>query len=129
MTKFPHEIATVLATDYSEERKSSLVKVRFEEGLSQQRPKNIRPEYEVRCRIHICSREDYLLFLDWYNCELNSGADFFLFLDPVRKAWRRMRFKDIDLAFNLGVKQGGMYAEANLFMETYGDISECSTCN
>lgn len=130
MKTFPHQLAVVLNQDYSEERKSSAVKVRFEKGISQQRPKNIRPEYEVRCRIHICTREAYLSFLDWYNCELNSGTDFFLFLCPIRKKYRRMRFKDLDLAFNVQAKQGGeIYAEANIFMETYGEISECSVCN
>lgn len=69
---------------FSEQRESALLRSEFESGPPRQA--RIKSKIMIRrpARLLLESKADYLAFLSWFSVDLNEGANWFNWFDPVR---------------------------------------------
>ena len=91
MPTFP-SYATLLYNGYAEQRESALLRTEMEDGPPKQSRVKSRVMVTRPVSILLKSRADYLAFVDWFSEDLNEGASWFDFVDPVRNTTVQARF-------------------------------------
>jgi len=93
MATFP-AYANILFNGYNKKRESALLRSEMESGP----PKQARVRYNVMevhsVKIYVSSNADFQSFENWYSNNLNEGASWFDFTDPVTLSIVQARFKD-----------------------------------
>ncbi len=84
--------AKVLLAGFGEEAESGVQRTQMESGP----PKQLRVKTRVLVRrdvaIHVGSKANYLLFVEWFQVDINMGADWFTWTDPVSATSKSARF-------------------------------------
>lgn len=93
METFPSYV-TIKRDGFSENRESALLRSEVESGP----PKQVRIKTAVLvtrpCRLQFTSKTDYQSFVEWYKTNLNEGADWFTWVDPVSGSSLTARFAE-----------------------------------
>lgn len=93
MATFP-SYANILFSGYNKKRESSLLRSEMESGP----PKQARVRYNVMevhtVKIYVSSNANFQAFETWYSDDINEGASWFDFVDPITGATVQARFKD-----------------------------------
>lgn len=76
----------ILADGFAEQRENALLRSEFESGPPRQARVKSRVMIRRPARLLIKTMADYLLFIDWFEGDLNEGANWFDWPDPVRGA-------------------------------------------
>ena len=83
--------AHLLLEGYSESRAPSLLRTEMEDGPPKQARIRSRALVTRKATVQLRSRADYQAFIVWFADELDEGALWFDFLDPVSKAVKQGR--------------------------------------
>jgi len=102
--------ARLLTDGFSIKRPSGVDRSSIEDGMANQRRRQSRVLVPISVMYQLDSQADYTSFLDWYYNEINSGADWFNWTDPLDKQSKLARIvqgtlneeKPIDGVPNLG---------------------------
>lgn len=93
MATFP-VYADILYNGYNKKRESALLRSEMDSGP----PKQARVRYTVMevhsVKIYVSTNANFQAFETWYSVEINEGANWFDFTDPVTKTTKQARFKD-----------------------------------
>ena len=90
MTAFP-SYATLI-DGLSEQRESALLRTEMESGPPKQARIKSRVLTTRPVTILLGSKADYLRFVDWFSIDLDEGAAWFDWLDPVSGTTKAARF-------------------------------------
>lgn len=96
MNVFP-TYATLIFDGFSEDFEKSIMRTEFDSGLPRQAPTKSRAMHFRTLTYNLCSKTDYLSFLNWYDNDLGRGAYWFLWLDPVSGKNLRARIFEGDI--------------------------------
>lgn len=85
---------TILFADYQQSRESALLRTQMESGPPRQVKIKSRIMTTIQARLYIDSNAEYQQFLTWYREEIQEGALFFQFIDPLTSTTIEGRFVD-----------------------------------
>lgn len=91
MPTFP-SYAKVLIDGFAEKRESALLRSDFEAGPPRQARVRSLPLVTRPVQIHLDSLADYQSFKTWFATDLNEGAAWFSWTDPVDGVTKNARF-------------------------------------
>ena len=91
MATFP-SYATLLLDGYAEKRGSAILRTEMESGPPKQAKIKSKVMVERPVKIWLKSQADYLRFIDWFADDLDEGAIWFDFTDPVSNTVKQARF-------------------------------------
>lgn len=91
MPSFP-SYAKLLADGYAEQRDSALLRTEMEDGPPKQARIRSRVMVTRPVTILLQSKADYQSFITWFSVDLDEGADWFDFTDPVSNTVKQARF-------------------------------------
>lgn len=74
----------ILADGFAEQRENALLRSEFESGPPRQAKVKSRVMVRRPAKLYIESKADYLAFVEWFKADLNEGANWFDWADPVR---------------------------------------------
>lgn len=83
MATFP-SYARLLVAGYSEARESALQRSEFESGPARQARVKSRVMVRRSATVNLESLADYHAFIAWFSTDLDEGAGWFDYTDPVR---------------------------------------------
>ena len=83
MQTFP-SYAEIKFDGFGENRESALLRTEMESGPPKQARIKARVMVVRPVKIRLVSLADYLAFVDWFSIDINEGADWFNWTDPVR---------------------------------------------
>lgn len=87
----------ILADGFAEQRENTLLRSEFESGPPRQARIKHRAMIRRPAKLLIETKANYLAFLDWFSTELNEGANWFDWTDPVRSTTVQARIVAGDL--------------------------------
>jgi hypothetical protein len=90
MSTFP-SYATILGEGYTQRRDSALQRTQMESGPPKQLKKVSRVMVTRSVTVLLSSQADFASFIDWYQDDLNYGADWFTWTDPLDHAAKSAR--------------------------------------
>ena len=91
MTTFP-SYARILASGYSEQRESALLRTEMESGPAKQAVVKSKVMVTRSFKIVVSSLAFYRQFVSWYSVSLNEGSAWFSFTDPTTNTVKQGRF-------------------------------------
>lgn len=91
MATFP-SYAKLLFEGYSQKRESALLRTEMEYGPPKQAKIKSTIMLTRSAKIYLSSKADYVLFEEWYSQDINEGASWFNFTDPVSNQTIQARF-------------------------------------
>ena len=112
--------AHLLLSGYGEQRESALMRTEMESGPPKQARVKSRVMVTRPVTLRFDSRADYLAFIAWYRDDLQEGALWFEFPDPVSQGSRAGRFTGTLEAKPAGA-MAGLWLINGLKIETWGD--------
>ena len=86
--------AKILFNGYSQKRESALMRTDMDAGPPKQVKVRSKPMIVHGATVMLASKNDFLMFQNWYINDINEGASWFLFTDPVTKAVIQGRIRD-----------------------------------
>ncbi len=118
METFPSYVKIRLE-GFAEKRESALLRSETESGPPKQARIKSRVLVTRAVRLRLETKANYLAFVAWFSTNINEGADWFLWTDPVSGTVREARFSEgglnaAPLAGTLG------YWEISSTIETWG---------
>lgn len=84
--------AKILLAGFAEQRESALLRTEMESGPPKQAKVKSRVMVTRPATISIETKADYLSFVDWFAHDINEGAAWFDWTDPVSGTTRQARF-------------------------------------
>lgn len=84
--------AKILITGFSQQRESALLRTEMESGAPRQSKVRSRVMVTRSCIIYIATLADFRRFETWYSVNLNEGASWFNYYDPVSGTTKECRF-------------------------------------
>lgn len=77
---------------FTEKYASNLLRTEMEDGPPKQAKIRYRPLVTRSVNLYLSSKADYISFLSWFSSELEDGALWFDFTDPVTNTIKQARF-------------------------------------
>lgn len=90
MATFP-SYAKLLRAGYSEEPDYGVLRTEMDGGIAKQRPRYTTPIVTREAQIKVRSKADKALFDEWVRTELNGGAGWFTWADPLSGTSKQAR--------------------------------------
>ncbi|WP_434359920.1 hypothetical protein NF212_06540 [Parasalinivibrio latis] len=88
-----------LAFDYGETLDRGVIRTDMDGGIAKQRPRYSRAIRTRHVKLVVLSLADKLAFDRWWDTELNGGAEWFTYPDPLRGGTETARFVTASLAW------------------------------
>lgn len=83
--------ATIAADGFWQRRESAVLRTDMESGPPKQAKIKSRVMVTLDAKVYIQTLADYNSFITWFNTQINRGADWFDWLDPVSKTIKQAR--------------------------------------
>lgn len=93
MATFP-SYAKILLNGYSKKRESALMRTEMENGPPKQVKVRTKPMVVYAATVDLKSKADLYSFENWYINDINEGASWFTFTEPVTKVALQARIRD-----------------------------------
>lgn len=78
---------------------NNIVRSEMESGIQKTRRKQSRSMFQVSFNISICDDKESS-FYNWFENDLNDGANWFIMKDPLSGEEKRFRFIEYEIAWN-----------------------------
>ena len=93
MATFP-SYANILYQNFSQSRESALIRSEMESGPPKQAKIKSKVMQVQNVNIYVASKADFASFQSWYQSDINEGADWFNYVDPITGSTISARFRD-----------------------------------
>jgi hypothetical protein len=117
METFP-AYASVLYQGFAVSRKSAVDRTDMESGPPKQLKRRSRVMVERSVMVDFASKADYQSFITWFQSNINFGADWFTWTDPVDGASKTARIKE-SIAQETPQRGDSSYWRLSMIIETW----------
>lgn len=83
---------TVLVEGYRETPDYGVLRSDMDSSVAKQRPRRSLPIVQREVRLKVGTRSDKVAFDAWFKNDINGGADFFSYPDPIDGQTKQARF-------------------------------------
>lgn len=83
---------TVMVEGYSETPDFGVLRSDMDNSIAKQRPRRSLPIVQREVRLKVGTRADKVNFDQWFKDDINGGADFFTYVDPIDEQSKQARF-------------------------------------